>query len=101
MIIARFLPFFPNSTFLIMKSCSKSTVEKQGKIWWLVARSGGWGVTLVQVVLGGFWVVSDGFCWLRITLDGFRWFSVLVDTPIAQHTKALKRLLYLWLCVMD
>ena len=46
-----------------MKSCSKSTVEKQGKIWWLVARSGGWGVTLVQVVLGAsgwFQMVSVG-----------------------------------------
>ena len=55
----------------------------------------------MQVVLGGFWVASDGFCWLRITLDGFGWFSVLVVTPIVQHTKALKRLLYLWLYVMD
>ena len=34
---------FCNSTFLIMKSCSKSTAEKQGKICWLVARwNGGW-----------------------------------------------------------
>ena len=44
MIIARFLPVFPHSTFIIMKSCSKSIAEKQGKIWWLVARWGGWGV---------------------------------------------------------
>ena len=28
---------FCNSAFLIMKSCSKSTAEKQGKICWLVA----------------------------------------------------------------
>ena len=43
----------------------------------------------MQVVLGGFWVVSDGFCWLRIISDGFRWFAVLVVTPIVQHTEEL------------
>ena len=66
MVIARFLPFFPNSTFLIIKSCSKSIAEKQGKIWWLAVRWGGWGEgggSLVQVDLGGFWLVLDGFCW--------------------------------------
>ena len=60
MIIARFSPFFPNCTFLIMKSCLKSTAENQGNIG---GRWGGMaGVRLVQVVLGGFRVVSDGFC---------------------------------------
>ena len=72
-----------------MKSCSKSTAEKEGKIWWLNAWWGGWRVPLVQVVLGGFRVVSDDFCELRIILDGFRWFAVLVVTPIPQHTEEL------------
>ena len=48
-----------------------------------------WGVPLVQVVLGGFWVVLDGLCWLRVTSDGFRWFAVLVFTSISQHTEHL------------
>ena len=43
----------------------------------------------MQVVLGGFCVVLDGFCWLRVTSDGFRWFTVLVVTPILQHTEHL------------
>ena len=34
-------------------------------------------------------VVSDGFCWLRMILDGFRWFAVLVVTPVLQHTEEL------------
>ena len=46
-------------------------------------------VPLVQVVLGGFWVISGGFCWLRITSDGFMWFAVLVVTSISQHTEHL------------
>ena len=50
----------------------------------------GWlGVLLVQVVLGGFWVVLDDFCWLRVTSDGFRWFAVLVVTSVLQHTEHL------------
>ena len=89
MIIARFLPFFPISTFLIIKSCSKSTAEKQGKIWWLAVRWGGWGVALVQVDLGGFWLVLDSFCRQRIILDSFRWFVILVVTSIAQHSEEL------------
>ena len=80
---------FPNSTFLIMKSCSKSAAEKEGKIWWLIARWGGLSVPLVQVVLGSFWVVSDGFCWSRMISDGFRWFAVLVVIPMSEHTKEL------------
>ena len=89
MISTRFLPFLTNSTFLITKSCSKLTVEKQGKSWWLVARWGCWKIPLVQVVLGGFSVVLDGFCWLRIISDCFRWFAVLVVTPILQNTEEL------------
>ena len=42
-----------------------------------------------QVVLGGFWVVSDAFSWLRVISDGFRWFAVLVVTRISQHTEEL------------
>ena len=34
-------------------------------------------------------MVSDGFCWLRVTSDGFRWFAVLVVTSISQHTEHL------------
>ena len=71
-----------------MKSCLKSTTENQGKIWWLVGLE--WrGFPLVKVILGGFWVVSDGFCWLRVISDGFKWFGVLVVTPITQHTEEL------------
>ena len=43
----------------------------------------------MQVVLGGFWVVSDGFCQLRMISDGFRWFAVLVVTPVSKHTEEL------------
>ena len=45
-----------------------------------------WGVPLVQVVLSGFSVVSDDFCWLRVSSDGYRWFAVLVVTSISEHT---------------
>ena len=57
----------------------------------MVARCAvGWrGVPLVQVVLGGFWVVSDSFCSLKVTLDGFSWFVVLLVTSISQHTEHL------------
>ena len=67
----------------------KVNSKKQAKIWWLVGGWGGWGVLLLQVVLGGSWVVSDSFCWLRMILGGFRWFAVLVITPILQHTEKL------------
>ena len=57
----------------------------------MVARcaEGWWGVPLVQVVLSGFWVVSDGFCWLRVISDGFSWFAVLVVIPMSPHTEEL------------
>ena len=48
-----------------------------------------YSVTLVQVVLDGVWVVLDGFCWLRVTSDGFRWFAVLVVTSVSQNTEHL------------
>ena len=50
------------------------------------------GFPVVQVVLGGFWVVSDGFCWFQVILvilDGLRWFAILVVTRILQHAKEL------------
>ena len=47
------------------------------------------GIPLGQVVLCGFWVVLDSFCWLRVISDVFRWFAVLVNTPIPQHTEEL------------
>ena len=50
---------------------------------------GWWGVPLVQVVLGSFWVVLDGFCWLRVTFDGFRGFAASVVTSISQDTEQL------------
>ena len=50
----------------------------------------GWlGILLVQVVLGGFWVVFDGFCWVKVTSDGFRWFAVLVVISVPQRTERL------------
>ena len=52
-------------------------------------RSGVAGVPLQQVVSGIFWVVSNGFCWLRAISDGFRWFAVLVVARISQHTEEL------------
>ena len=54
---------------------------------------GWWVVSLVQVFLGGFWLVSDCFCWLRVISDGFKWFQmvsgVLIVTPISQHIEEL------------
>ena len=47
------------------------------------------GVPIKQVVSGGFCVVSDGFCCLRVISDGFRWFDVLVVTRISQHSQEL------------
>ena len=41
----------------------------------------------MQLVLGGFWVFPDGYCWSRIILDDFRWFAVLVVTIVLQHTE--------------
>ena len=38
-----------------------------------------WGVLLVQVVLGGLWVVLYGFCWLRVISGG----------ATSQHTEEL------------
>ena len=43
----------------------------------------------MQLVLGGFWVVLDDFCWLRVISDGFRWFAVLIIKPISQNTECL------------
>ena len=47
------------------------------------------GVQVKQVVLGGFWVVSDGFSWFWLILDGFRWSAVLVVAVILQQTEEL------------
>ena len=47
------------------------------------------GVPVRQVVLGRFWIVSNGFCWLRLISDSFKWFVVLVVTRILQHTQEL------------
>ena len=64
---------FCNSTFLIMKSCSKSTAEKQGKICWLVARWSGGGFQQKEwfrVVSGWFPMVSVGCGWYRMVSGG-------------------------------
>ena len=43
----------------------------------------------MQVVLGDFWVVLDGFCWLRVTSGGFKGSAVLVVISFSQHTEHL------------
>ena len=58
--------------FLILLSWLRNHV--QSSLWGRVV-----GVLLVQVVLGGFWGVSDGF----------RGFAVLLVTSISQHTEHL------------
>ena len=72
-----------------MKSCSKAATEKQGKICWLVARWSDVGVPVKQVVSVGLWMVYDIFCWLQLMSGGFRWFAVLVVTPVSQHIEEL------------
>ena len=34
------------------------------------------------VVSDGFWLVAGGFRWVQVVLDGYRWFAGLVVTPI-------------------
>ena len=66
--------------------------QQKSKVRFVGSLCGGaeWrGVPVKQVVSGGFWVVSDGFCWLRVISNGFRWFAVLVVTRISQHTEEL------------
>ena len=51
--------------------------QQKNKVRFVGSLCGGaeWrGVPVKQVVLGGFWVASDGFCWLRVTSNGFIWF---------------------------
>ena len=72
-IYARFSPFFPNSTFLIMKACSKSTAEKK-------VRFGGW---LCGGVAGGFVGASSfgsflgGFGYFLLVEGDLGWFQVV------------------------
>ena len=47
------------------------------------------GVSVKQEVSSGFWMVSDGFCWLRVISDSFRWFAALVVTRILRHIEEL------------
>ena len=68
MIIARFLAFFSNSTFLIMNHVQSLQQKRKLRFGELLRG----GILLAQVVSGGFWVISDDF----------RWFAVLVVTPI-------------------
>ena len=70
MTIARFSPFFPNSAFLIEKSCSKSTAEKQ-------VRSGSsFHIEVVggSVAASSFWWFPVGFGWFLLVEGDFGWF---------------------------
>ena len=99
-IIARFLPFFPNSTFLIMKSCLKSAAENQGKIWWLVAV--GWREFFVGASSFGWFL--GGFRWFLLVEDDFRWFQVVCCFSSYTNYTAYRRvnsLLYSWMHVID
>ena len=88
-----FCQFFPNSTLLIMKPCSKSTAEKQGKIWWLVARCswlvvGFVGASSFGCFLGGFgWflLVEDNFGWLQVVC----YFSSYTDFTVYRRVISL------------
>ena len=95
MIIARFSPYFPNFSFLIMNSCSKSIAEKQGKIWWLVVQWGGGG----SVGASSFEWFLGGFGWFLLVEGDFRWFQVACCFGSFTNFTAYRRvnsLLYLW-----
>ena len=100
MIIARFSPLFPNSAFLIKKSCAKSTAEKQSKIWKLVMRWSGRdsvGASSFGWFLGGFgrFLLAEG---------DFRWFKVVCCfSSYINFTayRTLNSLLYSWSQVID
>ena len=72
MIIARFLPFFRSSVFMIKKSYSKSTAEKVR-----------FGSSLRGGVVGGsvgassFGWFLGGFGWFLLVESDFRWFQGL------------------------
>ena len=68
-----------------MKSYLKTTAEKQGKTFRLIVQWSSEGVLVKKVVLGGFWVVSDGFCWFQMILDSIRWYANLVVIRISQQ----------------
>ena len=78
-------------SFLILFSWLRNHVQSQhqkNKVIFGSFSAVGWlGVPMVQVVFGSFWGVLDGFCWLRVTSDGFRWFAVLVIISVSQHTE--------------
>ena len=98
MIIAKFSPFFPNSAFLIKKSCSESTAEKQGS---LLLRGGVVGVSIGASTFG--WFLGD-FGWLLLVEGDFEWFqAVCCFSSYINLTayRTLNSLLYLWLHVTD
>ena len=81
MIIARFLPFFPNSAFLIKQ---KNKVRSGSSLRGGVVGSS-FGASSFRWFLGGFGrflLVEGDFRW-------FRCFAVLVVTSISQHTEHL------------
>ena len=67
--------------FLILLSWLRNHVQSSLRVGVL---GGSIGASSFGWFLGGF-----GFCWLRGTLDSFRWFAVLVVSSILQHTEIL------------
>ena len=89
MIIDRFLPVFPNSTFLIKKSCSK-----------LVARWGGGG----SVGTSSFGWFLGGFGRFMLVEGDFGWFQVACCfSSYINFTayRTLDSLIYSWSDVID
>ena len=100
MIIARFLPFFPNSAFLIMKSCSKSTVESKIRFRGSL-RGGVPGVSVGTSIFGWF---LGGFGWFLLVEDNFEWFQVVWCFSSYTNCTAYRRvnsLVYSWSHVID
>ena len=77
--------------FFLLRNHVQSQQQKI-KVWFGSSLRGGvagGSVVASSLVAGVFWVVSDGFCWLRVTSDGFRWFVVFLVTSFSQHTEYL------------
>ena len=85
--IARFWPFFSNSTLLIMKSCSKSTAENQGKILWLIPRWDG----RQSVGASSFGWFLGGSGWFLLVEGDFRWFKVVCCFSSYTNVTAYRR----------
>ena len=100
MIIARFLPFFPNSPFLIKKSCSKSTAKSKVRFGALLRG----GVVGGSVVASSFGWFLGGFGWFLLGEGDFGWFQVVCCfTSYINFTayRTLNSLLYSWSHMID